>query len=102
VNYECARKIPCIVPSFASRGLSCLWYVAPLEMNEGNSLGARVQSAYKAAVAEKPHTRPLTFVPEQGLRVGPYKGGRCVAPLARLWREVNFTVRLFNPWEERR
>ena len=24
VNYECASKIPCIVPSFASRGLSCL------------------------------------------------------------------------------
>jgi hypothetical protein len=23
VNYECASKIPCIVPSFASRGLSC-------------------------------------------------------------------------------
>ena len=23
VNYECAGKIPCIVPSFASRGLSC-------------------------------------------------------------------------------
>ena len=24
VNYECASKIPCIVPSFTSRGLSCL------------------------------------------------------------------------------
>jgi len=24
VNYGCASKIPCIVPSFASRGLSCL------------------------------------------------------------------------------
>ena len=24
VNYECANEIPCIVPSFASRGLSCL------------------------------------------------------------------------------
>ena len=24
VNYECASKIPCIIPSFASRGLSCL------------------------------------------------------------------------------
>ena len=24
VNYECASKIPCIVPSFASRGISCL------------------------------------------------------------------------------
>ena len=25
VNYECASKIPCIVSSFASRGLSCLF-----------------------------------------------------------------------------
>jgi len=24
VNYECGSKIPCIVPSFASRGLACL------------------------------------------------------------------------------
>jgi len=24
VNYECDSKIPCIVPSFASRGLLCL------------------------------------------------------------------------------
>ena len=35
-----------------------MWCVVPLEMNEGNSLGARVQSAYKAAVPIKPHKRP--------------------------------------------
>ena len=58
VNYECASKIPCIVPSFASRGFSCLWCVAPLEMNEGNSLGARVQSAYRLQCRKSP-TRDL-------------------------------------------
>jgi len=35
--------------------------VAPLEMNEGNSFGARVQSAYTATVPKKPHTQPLTL-----------------------------------------
>jgi len=43
-----------------------MWCVAPLEMNEGNSLGARVQSAYKAAVPKKPHTRPLTLEDRTG------------------------------------
>jgi hypothetical protein len=39
VNYECASKILCIVPSFAGWGLSCVWNVAPLEMNEGTHWG---------------------------------------------------------------
>jgi len=38
-----------------------MWCVAPLEMTGRNSLEARVQSAYKAAVPKKPHTLLLTF-----------------------------------------
>jgi len=38
-----------------------MWCVAPLEMNEENSLGARVQSAYRLQCRKKPHRRPLTF-----------------------------------------
>ena len=38
-----------------------MWCVAPLEMNEANSLGERVQSAYKAVVPKKPHTLPLSL-----------------------------------------
>jgi len=35
-----------------------MWCVAPLEMNEGNSLGARVQSAYRLQCRKGP-TRDL-------------------------------------------
>ena len=37
-----------------------LWCVAPLEMNEGNSLGARVQSAYRLQRRKSP-TRDFNF-----------------------------------------
>ena len=62
LNYERSSKIPCIVPSFASRGLSCLcgaWRLS--RWMRGTHWGARVQSAYKTAVPKKPHTRPLTL-----------------------------------------
>jgi len=35
-----------------------MWCVAPLEMNEGNSMGARVQSAYRLQCRKSP-TRDL-------------------------------------------
>jgi len=38
-----------------------MWCVAPLEMNEENSLEARVQSTYRLQCRKKPHTRLLTF-----------------------------------------
>ena len=55
VNYESASKIPCIVPSFASRGLSCLWCVALLEMNEGNSLGQGYNRPTGCSAEKPPH-----------------------------------------------
>ena len=83
VNYECASKIPCMVPSFASRGLSCLWCLAPLEMNEGNSLGARVQSAYRLQCRKGPHaTFNFKFYPWE--RLGTHFTGGWVGPRASL------------------
>jgi len=38
-----------------------MWSVAPLEMNEGNSLGARVQSAYTGCSAEKAQHATFNF-----------------------------------------
>ena len=56
LNYECASKIPCIVPSFADRGLSCLcgawrlwWWM------RGTHWGVRVQSAYRLQWRKAPH-----------------------------------------------
>ena len=38
-----------------------MWCVAPLEMNEGNSLGARVQSAYRLQCRKCPTSDLLIF-----------------------------------------
>jgi len=38
-----------------------MWCVAPLEMNEGNSLGGKGTIGLQAAVPKRPHTRPLTL-----------------------------------------
>jgi len=38
-----------------------VWCVAPLVMNEGNSLGGKVTIGLQAAVPKRPHTRTLTF-----------------------------------------
>jgi len=61
VNYECASKIPCIVPSFAGRGLSWLcgawrlwWWMRGTQLGKG-TIGLQ------AAVPKWPYTRPLTF-----------------------------------------
>ena len=47
-----------------------MWCVAPLEMNEGTSLGGKGKIGLQAAVPKRPHTRPLFilfgyFSPEQ-------------------------------------
>jgi len=55
VNYECASKIPCIVPSFASRGLSCLCGTWRLwRWMRRTHWGARVQSAYRLQCRKGP------------------------------------------------
>ena len=45
-----------------------MWFVAPLEMNEVNSLGARVQSAYRLQCRKSP-TRDLNFNFNLGTRL---------------------------------
>jgi hypothetical protein len=42
VNYECASKIPCIVPSFADWGLSCLYGTRRLWWWMRELIGAKV------------------------------------------------------------
>jgi len=61
VNYECASKIPCIVTSFAGRGLLCLcdaW--RPWRWMKGTYWG-KGTIGLQAAVPKRPHRRPLTF-----------------------------------------
>jgi len=38
-----------------------VWCVAPLVMNEGNSLAGKGTIGLQAAVPKRPHTRTLTF-----------------------------------------
>ena len=52
---RCASKILCIVPFFAGRGLSSKWCVAPLEMNEGNSLGRGYNRPTGCSAEKAPH-----------------------------------------------
>ena len=53
---RCASKIPCIVPSLASRGLSCLCDTWRLwRWMRGTHWGARVQSAYRLQCRKAPH-----------------------------------------------
>ena len=54
VNYESASKTPCIVPSFASRRLSCLCGAWRLWGELGELIGARVQSAYRLQCRKGP------------------------------------------------
>jgi len=62
VNYECASKIPCIVPSFASRGLSCLYGAWRLWRWLRGNQWYKGTIGLQAAVPKKPHTRPFLHV----------------------------------------
>ena len=62
VNYECAGKICCIVPSFASRGLSCLCGAWRLWWSMRVTHWGKGTIGLQAAVPKKPHKRPLTFL----------------------------------------
>jgi hypothetical protein len=54
VDYECASKIPCIVPSFAGWGLSCLCCTWRLWRWMRELIGAKSTiSLLKAAVPKK-------------------------------------------------
>ena len=58
---QCARKIPCIVPSFASRGLLCLCGVWRLWRWMRGTHWGKGTIGLQAAVPKRPHTWPLTF-----------------------------------------
>jgi hypothetical protein len=59
VNYECASKIPCIVPSFAGRGLSYLCGAWRLWRWMRGTHWGKGTIGLQAAVPKRPHTRPL-------------------------------------------
>jgi len=61
VNYKSASKIPCIVPSFASRDLSCLCGAWRLwRWMRGTHWGQGYNRPIGCS-AEKPHARPLVL-----------------------------------------
>ena len=60
-NYECASKIPCIVPSFASRCLSCLCGAWCLWRRMRETHWGKGTIGLQAVVPKRPHMRPLTF-----------------------------------------
>ena len=62
VNYECVSKIPCIIPSFASRGLSCLCGAWRLWRWMWGTHWGKGTIGLQTAVPKKPHKRPLTFL----------------------------------------
>ena len=61
VNYECASKIPCIVPSFTSRGLSCLCGAWRLWRWMRGTHRGQGYNRPTGCSAEKPHMRHLTL-----------------------------------------
>ena len=72
-----------------------MWCVAPLEMNEGNSLGARVQSAYRLR-CRKPHTRPLICQFWIFREPVPWPWSNLVANQRRPYRRDGHTVHKFS------
>jgi len=61
VNYEYASKIPCIVPSFATRGFSCLCGVWRLWRWMRGTHWGQGYSRPTGCSAERPHMQPLTL-----------------------------------------
>jgi hypothetical protein len=65
VKFRVVGKIRafCFLPSLIDASRAA-WCGAPLEMTEGTTSGARVQSDFEAASAEwAPQQRPLPFLP---------------------------------------
>ena len=58
---RCASKIPCIVPSYASRGLSCLRGVWRLWRWMRGTHWGKGTISLQAAVPKRPHMWPLIF-----------------------------------------
>jgi hypothetical protein len=58
---RCASKIPCLVPSFASRGLSYLCGAWRLWRWMRGTHWGKGTIGLQSAVPERPHMRPLTF-----------------------------------------
>ena len=65
VNYECASKIPSIVPSFASRGLSYLCGAWRLWRWMKGTHRGKGTIGLQAEVPKRPHTRPSLFCAQQ-------------------------------------